>query len=207
MAKISALYFVLAAVVVSGCASTLAPQAARSIATDKMANQGAMADASRAYRVAFYADPGALPEFMEVTAGLGGTKVLVSQWTTELARLLNRLIAKLGLYDERFQELGQEVFNYEVETGDIIYKWRAPAGGPKFGRTRVATLAIKELTTSTGGEGIVGSAVLEVTMPGWVHLYACEQGGGDNWMTVTMACLGERILGDPSFWKAVEALP
>jgi len=192
---------------VAACASTLAPQAVRGIDTVNMANQGAMADASRAYRVAFYADPTHQPDTIEVSAGLGGTKVLVSQWTAELARQINRVIAKLGLYDERFQEFGQEIFNHDIVNGDVVYGWRPPEGGPKFGRTRVATLRLTELKTSTGGEGITGQGVIEVTMQGWVHLYACESSGGDDWMAKTMACLGEKIVGDPSFWKAVEALP
>ncbi len=195
------------AVLFAGCATTLAPQAARGIDTQKLAAQGAMADASRAYRVAFYADPTLQPDTMEVSAGLGGTKVLVSQWTTELARQINRVIAKLGLYDERFQEFGQEIFNHEIVNGDVVYSWRPPEGGPKFGRTRVATLRVTELKTSSGGEGITGHGVIEVTMAGWVHLYACEASGGEDWMAKTMACLGEKIVGDPSFWKAVEALP
>ncbi len=191
----------------AGCATSLAPQAVRGIDTQKIANQGAMTDASRAYRVAFFADPTLQPDSIEVSAGLGGTKVLISQWTTELARQLNRVIAKLGLYDERFAEFGQEIFNHDIVNGDVVYTWRPPAGGVKFGRTRVATLRVTELKTSTGGEGITGQGVIEVTMAGWVHLYACEASGGEDWMAKTMGCLGEKIVGDPTFWKAVEALP
>lgn len=191
----------------TACGTTLAPQVARGIDTEKMSSQGAMADASRAYRVAFYADPGLQPEVIDVSVGLGGTKVLASQWTTELARQLNRVIAKVGLYDERFQEFGVEIFNHDIEQGDIVYKWRPPAGGPKFGRTRVATLRLTELKTGTGGDGITADAVLEVSMHTWVHLYACEVVAQEDWMAKTMACLGEKVLGDPSLYKALEAAP
>lgn len=185
----------------------MAPQAARSIPVDKMANQGAMADASRAYRVAFFADPAGSPEMLEVSAGLGGSRVLAAQWTTELARLMNRVIAKVSLFDERFQELAVEIFNHEVQDGDVVYKWRLPKAGLNVGRARVATLVLKELKTTSGSEGISGQALIEVTMTGFVHMYTCEATGRDDWLARTMACLGEKVLGDPSFWKGVQAVP
>ncbi len=199
--------FALTALLSSGCASTLAPQVGRTIPIAKMLNQGAMLDASRAYRVAFYADPTQQPDFVEVSAGLGGTKVLTSQWSTELARILNVVVGKVSRYDERFMDFAAEVFSHDIDNGDINFKYRPPAGGPKFGKARVVTIRLTEVKTSSGNEGIVGHAMIEVALAGWIHMYACEAAGQSDWMARTMACLGEHIVGDPSFWKAVEAAP
>ena len=197
----------VAALSLAACSTTLAPQVGRLIPIDKMLNQGAMLDASRAYRVAFYADPTAQPETVEVNAGLGGTKVLLAQWGMELARLLNVTVGKVSRYDERFIEFATEVFSHDIENGDVFFKYKPPQGGPKFGRARVVQLRLTEISTSSGQDGITGHGVAEVSLAGWVHLYACEAVGQADWMQKTMACLGERIVGDPSFWKAVEAAP
>jgi len=196
----------LAALACPACGSLLAPQVARTIPIDRMQQQGAMLDASRAYRLAFYANPGQSPEVVEVSAGIGGTRVALSQWTTELARTLNIVVGRVQRFDERFQELSVEIFNHDIEQGDVIYRWRPPVEGPKFGKARVATLKMIELKTTSGADGITGHGTIEVVLGTWVHLYACEAVGQQDWMQRTMACLGEKILGDPSFWKAAEAV-
>lgn len=189
----------------AACGGAMTPQVARPIATEKMIQQGAMADSSQAWKIAFWADPGQKPEIFEVNVGLSGVAVAGPQWTVELARVLNKVVAKVGRFDERFQEYAVQIFDYEVNNGDIVYRWRPTSPNMSFGSARVAKLTLKELAgAGSGVEGVGTKSLLEVTLAGWAHVYACEITTTGDWMAKTMACLGERVLGDPSFWKAVE---
>ncbi len=191
----------------SGCAGALAPQASKPMKIDKMLRAGAMSDASQAYRVGFYANPGEQPAVVDVPVGIGGTKVAAAQWATNLALALNNVVAKVGRFDERFLPYSSEVFKSEVVDGDIQYHWR-PEGKVNFDKSRVAHLRLSNLTaTGSGGQGIATHALIEVTLADWVHVYDCDLVSSGEWMADTMACLGEKILNDELFWKAVEATP
>lgn len=199
---------VAAALLTVGCAGALAPQAAKPLKTDKMLRAGAMGDASQAYRVGFYANPGEQPEFIDVGVGIGGTKVAAAQWTTNLALALNNVVAKVGRFDERFLPYSTEIFRSDIVQGDVVYAWRPSEGPLNFDKARVAKIQLRSLTaTGSGGLGIATHAVLEVTLGDWIRGYDCDLVSAGDWMSDTMACLGEKILNDERFWKAVEAAP
>lgn len=161
-----------------------------------------MADASRAWRLGFYANPAGQPEILPVNTGLGGTDVLAAQWTTDLARVMNTVVGRAELLDERFRERAVEVFSHEIVNGDLIYGWRPPKTGPDFGKARVVTLRLTKLTAGAGSDGIRASGILEVAMPGFDRQYACEVIEQRNWMSKLMGCLGGKVVGDPNFWHA-----
>lgn len=190
----------------ASCAATLPPQAVPGISPQTIGQQGAMADASRAWRLGFYANPAGEPEIVQVETGIGGTKVLAAQWTTELARVMNLVIGRAELLDERFKERAVEVFSHEIVYGDVVYKYRPPAGGPDFGKARVATLRLARLAAGSTTDGVRANGVLEVTMPGFVRMYACEVIEPKDWMAKLMGCLGAKVVGDPAFWKGAEAV-
>ncbi len=191
----------LAVLSLQACATSLAPQAVPGIPMEAISRQGAMADVSRAWRLGFYADPGGQPEVLPVDTGLGGTHVLAAQWTTDLARVMNVVVGRAELLDERFKERAVEVFSHEISNGDVIYRWRAPATGAEFGKARVATLRLTKLSAAATTDGVRAQGVLEVTMPGFVHLYACEVIEQRHWMANLMGCLGGKVVGDPQFWQ------
>jgi hypothetical protein len=198
-------FFPLATLLCVACGGTSVPRVADPVPVQALLDVGAMADASRAFPVAFYANPGEAPEIRDLASGA----IQGSQWLTELARNMNVALAKAGLFDERFTPLSQQVFNYEVESGDVIYKWREPAGGPQFLGVRVAKLSLKEFKAAAGlGEAVTAQATVEVTIPssGFAKFYACEKTSA-KWDREVFTCIGERILGDPGFWKGVEAAP
>ncbi|MBI5609135.1 MAG: hypothetical protein HY902_09655, partial [Deltaproteobacteria bacterium] len=169
---------------------------------------GAMGDASQAYRVGFYANPAEQPEIIDVGVGIGGTKVAAAQWTTNLALALNNVVAKVGRFDERFLPFSSEIFKSDIVDGDIIYRWRQPEGRLNFDKARVAKIRLMSLTAAgSGGLGIATHGILELTLGDWVHGYDCDLVSTGDWMGETMACLGEKILNDELFWKAVEATP
>jgi len=198
----------VAASLAVGCAGALAPQAAKPLKTDKMLRAGAMGDASQAYRVGFYANPAEPPEVIDVGVGIGGTKVAAAQWTTNLALALNNVVAKVGRFDERFLPFSTQIFKSEIVQGDIVYGWRPPAGRLDFEKARVAKVRLTGLTaTGSGGQGIATHGVLEVSLADWVHAYDCDLVSSGEWMSETLACLGEKVLNDERFWKAVEAAP
>lgn len=203
--------FVLAvatALTAAGCAGALAPQAAKPMKTDKMLRAGAMTDASQAFRVGFYANPGEQPEVIDVGVGLGGTKVAAAQWTTNLALAMNNVVAKVGRFDERYLPFSSQIFKSDIVQGDVVYSWRPPEGRMNFDKARVAKIRLMTLTAAgSGGQGIATHGVLEVSLGDWVRAYTCDVTSSGEWMSETMACLGERVLNDELFWKAVEATP
>lgn len=195
----------LAALSLASCAATLPPQAVPGIPQQVIGQQGAMADVSRAWRLGFYANPAGEPQVLRVDTGLGGTKVLAAQWTTELARVMNLVVGRAELLDERFKERALEVFSHDIVYGDIVYGYRPPPQGPDFGKARVATLKLVQLSAGSTVDGVRASGVLEVTMPGLVRMYSCEVIEHKDWMAKLMGCLGGKVVGDPAFWKGVES--
>ncbi|MSP93129.1 MAG: hypothetical protein EXR79_15235 [Myxococcales bacterium] len=196
----------MAALLIAACGGASMPRIADPLPVQQFQDVGAMADASRGFPVAFYANPGDQPDVIELPAG---GCIHGSQWMVELARTMNVALAKATLFDERFKPLAQQVFNYEVDNGDVSYAWREPASGPDFGGARVVTLKLNNFKTfSSLGEGITGQATVEVNIRGggFTKYYACEKTGA-RWDRDTFTCVGERILGDPGFWKGVASAP
>jgi len=190
---------------VSGCAVASLPRTETPLPIQKFTEAPAMADASRGFPLVFYANPAGDPEILALDTGMGTTNVHASQWLTELARSLNVALAKVTLFDERFKALSQQVFEYELNNGDIVYSYREPKNGPDFGTLRVARLRLKELKTSTNEEGVSAMITIEVSLPsGFIKFYACEA-AGKQWVRDVFACAGEKILNDTMFWKGVAA--
>ena len=188
---------------IAGCAVSSLPRTETPLPIQKFTEAPAMTDASRGFPLVFYANPAGDPEIVTLDTGMGSTRLYAAQWLTELARSLNMALAKVTLFDERFKVLSQQVFEYDLKNGDIIYSYREPQGGPDFGRLRVAKLRLKELKTATNEEGVSASITLEVSLrSGFVKYYACEA-AGQHWDRDVFACAGERILNDPMFWKGV----
>ena len=190
----------------AACGGASMPRIADPLPVQQFQDVGAMADASRGFPAAFYANPGNSPEVIELPAG---GRIHGAQWMVELARTMNVALSKATLFDDRFKPLAQQVFNYDVDNGDVVYAWREPAAGPDFGGARVVTLKLKDFkTVSSLGEGITGQATVEVNIlgSGFTKYYACEK-TGQKWDRDTFTCVGERILGDPSFWKGVASAP
>lgn len=187
----------------TGCAVSSLPRTETPLPIQKFAEVPAMADASRGYPLVFYANPGDDPEFLNLDTGMGTTRVFGAQWMTELARSLNMALARVTLYDERFKPVSPQVFEYDIQNGDIIYHYREPPGGADFGRVRIARLKLKEITTASSEEGVTARITVEVSLKsGFIKFYACEA-AGEHWDRGIFACAGEKILADPMFWKGV----
>ena len=192
----------------SGCSSVMQPRVTDDLGFNTAVLHGATVDASRGFPIAFYANPGQDPEFVEVDHAIGNTKVAGALWVTELARQLDRAIAKVSLYDERFSSIAQQVFAYEVSNGDLTYPWREPADGlPATGiHVRVARLRLDSFKTASTGEGVHVTASVELKLGDFKQIYSCER-AGERWDRAVFACLGEKILGDSSLWKAASTMP
>ncbi len=198
----------LLSLVTFGCGSVMQPRVNDDLGLNAAVLSGAPVDASRGFPIAFYANPGQDPEFVEVDHAIGTTKVAGALWVTELARQLDRAAAKVSLYDERFSPIAQQVFAYEVSNGDLSYAWREPAEGlPTTGiHVRVAHLRLDGLKTDSTGEGVRVSASVELKLGDFHKTYACER-AGERWDRAVFACLGEAILGDSALWHAAQAMP
>ncbi len=191
-----------------GCASVLQPRVNDDLGLNAAVLHGAVVDASRGFPIAFYANPGQDPEMVELEHTIGTTKVAGALWVTELARQLDRAIAKVSLYDERFSPVAQQVFAYDVSNGDLIYAWREPADGlPTSGiHVRVARLRLDSFKTTSTGEGVHVTASVELKLGDYRQVYTCER-AGERWDREVFACLGEQILGDAALWHAAQAMP
>ena len=166
-----------------------------------------MSDASRGFPVAFYVNPGAEPQTVEVDAGLGTTRVHAAQWLADLARVMNVALAQVSRFDERFLPWSQQVYAHDIEDGDRVYKWREPAGGIDVGKARVARMRLIELKSAgSTSEGQTAQIVVEVAVGDSVRMYACEK-SSPKWELEAFTCAGEKILGDPKFWQAVALTP
>lgn len=187
----------------SACGSASQPRTNDAMPIEKYQTLGPVADASRAFPLAFYANPIGPPEFVDVDKGLGGTKVAAGAWLTELARNMNKALAQVSLYDARFLEQASAVFQYDVENGDILYRYREPAEGLKT-KARVAKMKLVSLKTSSGADGTTVLIHVEVQLGTFVHIYGCEI-TNVRWDAAAFACIGEKVLGDASLWKAAQS--
>ncbi len=192
----------------TGCGAALQPRDTDDLRFNAVVLKGAAADASRGFPIAFYANPGQDPEFVELDHGIGTTRVAGAQWVTELARQMDKAIAKVSLYDERFSAIAQQVFAYDVVNGDLSYSWREPAGGlPTTGiHVRLARLRLDSFKTLSTSEGVQINASVELKLGDFKQVYSCER-AGERWDREIFACLGEKILGDSALWKAAQLLP
>lgn len=194
--------------ITTGCGAVMQPRVNDDLGFNSAVLSGAPVDASRGFPIAFYANPGQDPEVVELDHGIGTTRVAGAQWVTELARQLDRAIAKVSLYDERFSSIAQQVFAYEVSNGDLSYAWREPSDGlPTTGiHVRIARLRLDSFKTTSTAEGVHVSASVELNLGEFRQIYACER-AGERWDRAIFACLGDKILGDPAVWKAAQAMP
>ncbi len=192
----------------TACGSVMQPRVNDDLGFNAAVLTGATVDASRGFPIAFYANPGQDPEIVELEHGIGTTRVAGAQWVTELARQLDRAIAKVSLYDDRFSTVAQQVFAYDVSNGDLSYAWREPADGlPTNGiHVRIARLRLDSFKTTSTGEGVHVAASVELKLGDFRQIYACER-AGERWDRAVFACLGEKILGDSALWKAAQATP
>lgn len=187
------------------CASVSQPRTGSPIAFERFQELGAVTDASRGFPVAFHASPLDKPQEITVDSGLGGTTVRTSQWLTDLARSMNMAMARVGLFDERFKPVSQVLFHYETDSGDTIYDFKdtsLPATG-----ARVAKLSMREMKTRSESDGTNVQIQVQVDMPGFTHVYACEKVAASAWDREAFTCIGEKILGDSVFWKAATFVP
>lgn len=187
----------------AACGTASQPRTNDAMPIEKFQTLGPVADASRAFPLAFYANPVGPPEFVDVDKGLGGTKVATGAWLTELARNMNKAMAQVSLYDARFLEQATAVFQYDVENGDIVYRYREPAEGLKT-KARVAKMKLVSLKTSSGADGTTVVIHVEVQLGTFVHIYGCEV-TDIRWDAAAFACIGEKVLGDASLWKAAQS--
>ncbi len=206
MARFGYAISLVAALAAQACGAASQPRYGTPIAQERFRELGAVTDASRAFPVAFLATPGDKPQTVDVDAGLGGTKVATAQWMTELARTMNTAMAKIGLFDDRFQPIAQELFRYEVDAGDIIYGWKQPAGFTT-GTARVARLQLRDLKAHSDSDGVTALIHVQVDMTGFTKVYQCEKTATSLWDREVFTCVGEKILGDPKFWQAATFVP
>jgi len=199
----------LSLVLLSACATLSLPRVEPPIKAESFTDEGALRDASKGFPVAFYANPGQKPEVLEVDGGLGSTQLHAAQWTTELARQLNRAVAKLGRFDDRFAPFSQQIFAHEVTDGDMRFPWREPASfAADVERVRLVRLHTLTVTARAETGGMSAAGTIEASLPnGWGHIYACEVAPGPNWQQRLFTCLGEKVVGDTAFWTAVATIP
>lgn len=198
----------LLSVVGLGCGSVMQPRVNDDLGLNNAVLHGATVDASRGFPLAFYANPGQDPEFVDLDHGFGNTRVAGAAWVTELARQLDNAIAKVSLYDQRFSALAQQVFASEVSNGDLSYAWHEPAEGLQTlgSNVRIARLRLDSFKTQSTGEGIHVTASVELKLGDFKQTYTCER-AGERWDRAVFACLGEKILSDARLWKAAAAMP
>lgn len=190
------------------CSAAMLPRVNDDLQLNAAANQGAAHDASRGFPIAFYANPGQDPETVEVSHGLGTIRFAGAQWVTELARQLNKAIAKVTLFDQRFAPISQQVFAYDVSDGDLSYAWREPVEGLSTGgmHMRIAKLRLDNFKTAATSEGVVATASVELNLGAYRQIYSCEK-AGERWDREVFSCLGQKILGDASLWQAAQGMP
>lgn len=193
----------------AACSTASLPQVEPPLRSADFADEGALQDSSAASPIAFYANPAASPTVIEVSTGLGATELHAGFWTLELARQLNHALARQSRFDERFGEFGAEVFAHEVENGDLVFKWTEPEDfAERTRRVRLVRLRTTEVKAEAETGGVSATGKLQVTLPDSSQLTIhCEIGPGRHWPQRLYTCFGERLMGNPTFWRAVALLP
>lgn len=199
----------LAAVVAAGCTQTLQPRTSAELPYKGYKKLGAVADASRAYPLAFYADPTLAPTELEVGFGLAGAKVLAAQWLTHLAAKMNQALHEVGLYDRRFAGFAHQVFRNQLSSGDYVYLFKDDGSIKRdieVSGARLAKLRIKSMTTVTVGSERMVRLTVEVTIGGLPRMYQAD-GARGNWDQQCFDGIARKILSDPGFWRVVAQSP
>ena len=193
----------------AGCASTLRPRTSAELQYKDYKSLGAVHDASRAYPIAFYADPTQDPQVVQVPFGLPAGKVLAAQWITHLAAKMNQALHEVGLYDRRFASFAHRVFHNNLSSGDYIYDFKGDAQVDKdikLSGARIVKLRLKSMTVATAGSEQTVRLVVEATVGGLPRLYQANSNGA-NWDQQCFDRVARKILGDPGFWKVVAQAP
>ncbi len=191
----------LIAAVAGGCGRTLQPRTSSSIEV-KTWGEGAMIDASRAFPVAFWADPCVAPPAVDV----GGDSLLVSHWLPYLAKRMNDVAASGGLYDQRLSssEAGKSVLKSEISNGYYVYRC-LPESTARVGREAVRIVKLElESATPTRIGADAGVVVRLAVIAGASRLSYQAQAAGIHWDIEVFQELGRKVMSDPAFWAAVE---
>ncbi len=192
---------------VQACAVTAIPKVDDTVPAEAFTDHGAVIDASRAYPIAFYADPSAEPAFAEAATGMQTLRIPGPQWLAHLALKLNESVARVGLYDLRFSLHARDVFATEAEAGRVRYTYRAQKDDPaRFHPARVAVLTIQSIEGKSVSDGVELTLSVQVDMVGFTHVYVHREVVGTSPRDVFIG-LGKKLVSDPAFWRAVAAAP
>ena len=197
----------LGAVIAQGCAMTVMPKVDDVVPSELFTDHGAVVDASRAYPVAFYANPAAQPEFFEAATGMQTMRIPGPQWLAHLALKLNEGIARVGLYDLRFSANARDVFATEAAAGYLRYTYQAQKDDPqRFAPARVAVLSTQSIESKSVSEGVELTLSVQVELAGFARTYVHREVVGTSPRGAFVG-LGTKIVSDPEFWRAVAAAP
>jgi hypothetical protein len=193
----------------SGCAGTLQPRTSAELPYKDYKKLGAVIDASRAYPMAFYADPTQKPLEIEVAYGLPASKVLASQWLTHLAARMNQALHEVGLYDRRFAAFAHRVFENRLSSGYHIYTFEGDERliqDVELSGARLVKLRVKSFVSATAGSEQVARLTVEVTSAGLQRLYQADSNGA-KWDRACFDGIARKILSDSAFWKVISQSP
>ncbi len=184
-----------------GCGRTLQPRTSSAVDV-KTWGQGAIVDASRAYPVAFWADPCVNPPAVEV----GGDSLLVSHWLPYLAKRMNDVAVATGVFDQRLSssEAGKSVLSNEISNGYYVYRC-IPESTAKVGREAVRIVRlVLESATPTRIAADSGVLVRIGVIVGAKRFSYQSQAAGVHWDVEIFQELGRLVMSDPAFWAAAE---
>ena len=192
-----------------GCATTLRPRTSAELPYKEYKKLGAVTDASRAFPIAFYADPTQDPVELDVPYVLPAGHVLAAQWMTHLAARMNQALHEVGLYDRRFAAFAHQVFHNDLASGDYIYNFKGDGAVKRdieVSGARLVKLRLKSMKPVTSGSMQIVRLVVELKMGNLQRMYQAESNAAD-WDRACFDGIARKILGDPKFWKGVSQTP
>lgn len=206
---VAVLALALGVAVTVGCASTLQPRTSAELPYKDYKKIGAVMDASRAYPVAFYAEPTQKPVQMRVEFGLPAANVMAAQWLTHTAARMNQALHEVGLYDRRFASFAHQVFHNRLSAGTYVYDFKGDGTVKRYVEVSGARLVKMKVVSfkpvKSGAQEMVRLTV-EITIGGLPRLYQADSAGA-RWDRGCFDAIARKILGDPAFWKVVSQSP
>lgn len=186
----------------SACATPAQPRTSHPVPFEQFVEIGAVIDASRAFPVAFYADPAAKPRIVDVE----GQDLHASDWLTHLAKRMNQALAKVSLYDARFMPIAQTIFREELHAGRYTYPYEHAAQDLQKTRVPARIAALRFVSANrvrvAADSGV--KVVVELRLADLTRLYSFES-TGSNWDLDCFTGIARKILGDVRFWEAVKS--
>ncbi len=190
----------------SGCATAAAPQVRSPLDVTAFAERPAMIDASRAWPIAFFAEP-ETPTLVQVPLGVRSADLYLADWLQNLAHQLNGALAQRGLYDGRAATVTARVVEHAVVDGRDAYFVQSPKQVRRdvwLAAVRAVWLKVEKAAVIDEGGDRQFEIILLVSGLGLDRRYRVRVRDSDFDRSAFQS-LGEAIVGDGSFWASIEA--